>query len=164
MRKTAIPIAAIAALVLAGCGTNGGEEGQTPTETATETETVAPEGQQAEPIETEDLIGEDQFGTDEPAAVRWIAVGETLQIVVVGSGSLDCVPRPIDAWTDGEQVEIEFEPADETATCTMDLRSHVWTVTWDEPLDADGPLPLVLTNVEGPETQFETELPAEPIE
>ncbi|WP_293694974.1 hypothetical protein [uncultured Agrococcus sp.] len=172
MRRAAIPIAAIAAIVLAGCGANGGGE-DAPTETETETvspeptateEPTEPEGQWATPVEADDLVGEDALETEEPADVRWLEVGETLQIVVVGSGSTDCVPTAIDAWTDGEQVEIEFEAADEEATCTMDLRPHVWTVTWDEPLEVEGALQLFLTNVEEDGEQYETELPAEPVE
>ncbi|HIY67285.1 MAG TPA: hypothetical protein H9830_13530, partial [Candidatus Agrococcus pullicola] len=91
MRRAAIPIAAIAALVLAGCGANGGGE-DAPTETETETASPEPtvtvepteqEGQWATPVEAEDLVGEDDLETEEPADVRWLEVGDTLQIVVV---------------------------------------------------------------------------------
>ena len=177
MRKTTTTgaTALIAALALVGCAGEPPED-DTPTETVTETaqpsaepsdsaeptESEEPEGQWAEPVEVDASL-DVETDPDLPATVRWTSAGETLRIYVSGSGTLSCVPVPIDAWTDGTQVEVEFEPADTTATCTADLRMHAWEVTWGEPFTVDGDLPLFLTSVETQGEQLETKLPADPL-
>lgn len=176
MRRTTTSGAGIviAALALVGCAGDPPEEPE-PTETVTETatptdeptptteptETAEPEGQWAEPTDV-DASMDIELDADLPVTVRWVSAGETLRVYTSGSSSQGCVPTPIEAWTDGAQVEIEFEPVEPMTTCTADMVMHAWEIAWDEPFTVDGPLPLYLTDVEQAGEQIDTELPAEP--
>ena len=162
-RTTAVALGVM--LAMTGCASGGGEAEESAGDTAApspSSETGAPlpsetEDQTATPVLSSGSL-EVPLDADTPASVHWTEPGKTMRIYVSGSSTPGCVPTPIEATTDGTQVSIDFEPADTSLTCTMDLVVHGWEVEWSQPFSVTGPLPLTLTNTSEDEPLVESEI------
>ena len=190
MKKTAATGIALAALILAACSDDSDGETTAPTEDPTvvtqepeptddPTEDPTDDPTEEPPEPTDDPTVEDQraeavpFDTDVdlsptnevPAIITWQTPGETLHVYTQGSSTSGCYPAPIDAWTDGEMIEIAFNPPQVDAMCTADVVTHAWEITWDEPFEVSGPMDLVLSDILGMGQSFDDlELPPIPTE
>ncbi|WP_182354278.1 hypothetical protein [Flaviflexus huanghaiensis] len=106
------------------------------------TDAARDSGQTAKPEELSTDIGLDM--SNQPAVVTWETPGETFHVYTQGSSTEGCYAVPTEAWTDGERIEIDFDPVDTGRACTMDLVSHGWSFTWDDPLDVTGEMVVTL--------------------
>ena len=189
MKKTAATGIALGALLLAACSDASDEETTDPPEDPTITEVptddptadptedptddptdeptedpTTPEGQRAEAVPFDASVNLPTMN-EIPAVITWETPGETLHVYTQGSSTPGCYAAPIDAWTDGETMEIAFEPLEPGRTCTTDLVTHAWEITWDEPFEVTGPMSMTLTDILGLGQTFEdVELPPEPTE
>lgn len=183
MKKTAVTGIALAALLMAACSDASDEETTAPPEepTITEVPTDDPtedptddpsdeptgdpstlEDQRAEAVPFDSSVGLPTMN-EIPAIITWQTPGETLHVYTQGSSTSGCYPAPIDAWTDGETIEIAFKPQQPGLMCTADVVTHAWEITWDEPFEVTGPMNMTLTDILGLGQTFEdVELPAEP--
>lgn len=193
MKKTAATGITLAALLLAACSDASDDETTAPPEEPTITEAptddptddptqdptddptdepteeptedpTTPGGQRAEAVPFDASVGLPAMN-EIPAIITWETPGETLHVYTQGSSTPGCYAAPIDAWTDGETMEIAFEPLEPGRTCTTDLVTHAWEITWDEPFEVTGPMSMTLTDILGLGQTFEdVELPPEPTE
>lgn len=144
-RSTPFLAVVVAALVLSGCSDEraGGQAGEA---------VLVSEGE----VDSRDLpIGE--------PFVFWLEPGATLGIYYGGSGTDGCHLVPIEAWTDEERIEVDFEPLSAGA-CTDDLISYLYEVRFPEPFDVEGSLAVTFTGVEGSNSASEVVLPPDPFE
>lgn len=149
--RTAAPII-IGALALGAC--SGEPGGDVPAGTSEAIE------QTAAPVEFDTDV-ELPPATATGLVVTWETPGETLHIYTSGSSTPGCYPEPIDAWTDGASVEITYDPADTSLSCALGVHSYGWEVTWDEPFEVPGTMPLRLMATRGDRAVTIT-LPPEP--
>lgn len=155
-RMLAVVALAGAAALVAGCTSGGTDPG------ATTTPGVTP-GAEPVPLDDTRLPGLDIFdGSEESAiAVRWATPGESLAIIVGGSGAGgECIPQPQGAGLDpsGPTVTVRFDPPNPEAMCTMDFRLHGWELVLPEPIDPSAVVPVELVNTSGAEETIEVEL------
>lgn len=116
---------------------------------------VVIEGQQLEAMGLFDEVSEQGY------AVRWGDPGASIVVVVGGSGGGgDCIPQPHAAELDpsGPAIAVHFDGPDPEVMCTMDYRLHGWELGLAGPIDAEAPVPVTLTNLQGDETVIEVEL------
>lgn len=119
------------------------------------------DGQTAQP---EELKADVELSmSSAPAIVTWETPGETFHVYTQGSSTEGCYPVPTEAWTDGERIEIDFDPAEPGRACTMDIVPHGWSFTWEEPIEVTGEMMVEMRglNLTG---RIEIPLPPEPTE
>lgn len=101
-------------------------------------------------------------GLDEAAIdVRWLTPGESIAVVVGGSGSGgECIPQPHAAGLepDAPSIVVRFDPPNPDTMCTMDFRLHGWELALAEPIDASQTVPVRLANVSGSDEIIELTL------
>lgn len=146
------------------------DETDEPTEDPTD-ETDEPTEDPSTSADTEQIAIPVRFNTsvtlpdsDNGAVISWQTPGETLHVYTKGSSTPGCFPSPIEARTNGEEMEIVFQPIDRSLICTMDYVVHAWEITWDEPFPVTGEMPLTLVDLMAMGTSEDTVLPAEPVE
>lgn len=184
MKKAVATGATAIALLLAACSDVTGGDTTAPPQEPTDDPTVTDEPTESPPEEPTDEPTDEpgdegqrteavpfdsdvdlRLDSDIPVAVTWQTPGETLHVYTQGSSTDGCYTEPIEAWTDGEMMEIDFEPARIGQACTADVVTHAWTIEWDEPFEVTEPMPLVLNDVRGLGQSLEDrELPPEPTE
>ncbi|AZQ77838.1 hypothetical protein EJ997_11290 [Flaviflexus ciconiae] len=98
-----------------------------------------------------------------PATIKWLEPGESLHVYVNGSSTPGCFVEPIEAWTDGEAIDIAFSPTEDDVACTADIVTHAWEITWDSPYEVTGEMPLTLTDILGEDESIDTILPLAPV-
>lgn len=145
-----------AAALVAGCASGDTDPG------ATMTPGVTP-GAEPVPLDDARLPGLDVFeGIQESAiAVRWATPGESLAVIVGGSGSGgECIPQPHEAGLDpsGPTIIVRFDPPNPEAMCTMDFRLHGWELVLPEPIDPSAIVPVQLVNTSDAGETIEVEL------
>jgi len=169
MKRTASIGIALAVLLLASC-TDDTETDTTPTvideqDSDPESPTGEPEpddGQWSEAVPFDSTVTLPATG-EIPAIITWKAPGETLHVYTSGSSTSGCYTAPVDAWTDGETIEIRFDAGPPSLNCTDDLVTHAWEITWSEPFDVTGPMSMTLTDIPAPGHTFtDVMLPAGP--
>lgn len=82
-------------------------------------------------------------------AVLWSEPGESLAVVIGGSGGGGgCIPQPNAAELVDGAVTVAFDPPDPAMMCTADFTLHGWTLGLPEPVDAEAPLDVQLTDLQ----------------
>lgn len=145
-----------AAALVAGCASGDTDPG------ATMAPGVTP-GAEPVPLDDARLPGLDVFdGIQESAiAVRWATPGESLAVIVGGSGAGgECIVQPQGAGLDpsGPTITVRFDPPNPEAMCTMDFRLHGWELVLPEPIDPSATVPVELVNTSDADVTIEVEL------
>lgn len=140
----AIALAGSAAL-LAGCGVES-DPGNPP---------VPSTIPGAEPVPLDDAVlaasGLFEGMSESAMEVRWASPGESVAVIVGGSGSGgECIPQPHTAELDPDVPEIivRYDPPNPETMCTMDYRLHGWELALAEPVDASGIVPVQLVDAD----------------
>ena len=127
----AVALAAAAAM-LSACATTG------PAESADPTAPAAPAAAPV-PLAPEQLQSPGLFErvSAERAVVLWATPGESLAVVIGGSGGGgDCIPQPQAARLERDTVTVAFDPPDPAVMCTADFTLHGWELALPEGADA----------------------------
>ncbi|SDS37622.1 hypothetical protein [Agrococcus carbonis] len=142
-----------AAALLAGCASGGPAAPPTPTAGAG----AGPVPLGAELLSADGLF--DAVATD-GVVVRWLAAGESIAVVIGGSGGGGgCIPQPhaAEAETDGA-VSVRFDPPDPAMACTADFTLHGWELGLPAPVDGNAPLAVRLVDLRGDGATTEVEI------
>lgn len=114
-------------------------------------------------------------------AVRWAEPGESLAVVIGGSGGGGgCIPQPhaaeLDESTQGESTQgestqgestqgesmqsvvVRFDPPDPAMACTADFRLHGWELGLASPVDAESIITVELVNLQGNDESTEVQI------
>ncbi|MGO1402273.1 MAG: hypothetical protein ACTHUY_07830 [Flaviflexus sp.] len=134
---------------------------ESPTDDRSEDPTTVPPEQGTTPVEF-DTDAQLPPSPETGVTLTWTVPGETFHIYTRGSSTDGCYPVPTEAWTDGETIEITFDPANAGLNCTTDIVTYGWEVTWDVPIEVGGEIEVTLTDVLGMGHTLSAILPAEP--
>jgi hypothetical protein len=144
----ALAVAGTAAL-LAACATAGPGQSTAPTSPSSGIEGAAPVPLDEAVLGTEGLF--DRVA-DVGYAVGWLEVGQSIAVVIGGSGGGgECIPQPGPVATTGEpeQLEVAFAPPNPAVACTADFRLHGWELRLAETVDGEATQTVLLTNLRG---------------
>lgn len=86
------------------------------------------------------------------AALRWLEPGESIAVVVGGSGGGgECIPQPHPAELEpsAPSITVHFDPPNPEVACTRDFVLHGWRLDLAQPIDADGIVPVQFMNLQG---------------
>lgn len=140
----AVALTAVAAL-LAACSSAAPGQSDAPSAPSTSA------GDAPVAIEPEMLASDGLFErvSADGVAVLWAEPGESLAVVIGGSGGGGgCIPQPHAADVVDGVVTIAFDPPDPAMMCTADFTLHGWTLGLPEPVEAEQPLDVRLTDVQ----------------
>ncbi|MGM1028408.1 MAG: hypothetical protein ACQEWM_00905 [Actinomycetota bacterium] len=156
----AVALAGSAAL-LAACASPGTSPTSAPPQPSTST--GAPGAAGAAPVELADelLQSEGLFDevSEEGFAVRWLEPGESIAVVIGGSGGGGgCIPQPHAAEQGESGVLVAFDPPDPAMMCTADFRLHGWELGLASPVDATETLTVMLENLRGEDESTDVEI------
>lgn len=151
----AVALAGSAALVV-GCASPSAPGGPT-------SPPVAVAGADPVPLDDARLPSLDAFesGQAEGVLVRWATPGESVAVVVGGSGGGgECIIQPTGSGVDpvDESIVLRFEPPSPEVVCTADFRLHGFELALGQAVDASAVHTVRLANLDGENGVIETRL------
>jgi len=148
-----------AATLLAACASPGTSPTAAPPQpSSTGAAGDAPVEITDEPLQAEGLF---EAVSDDGYAVRWVLAGESVAVVIGGSGGGGgCIPQPHAAELDEAtgSVVVRFDPPDPAVMCTADFTLHGWELGLPAPVDPNATLQVQLVNLRGEDETAEVEI------
>ncbi|MEV7527729.1 hypothetical protein [Agrococcus sediminis] len=119
----------------------------------------------AAPVPIEDDRLNDSYLFDrvssEGVVVAWAEPGETLAVIIGGSGGGGgCIPQPQPLELDEAEpaATIRFDPPDPAMMCTADFRLHGWELALPSAIELDRVLQVSLVNLQGNDEVLELQV------
>lgn len=99
--------------------------------------------------------------SSEGVVVAWAEPGETLAVIIGGSGGGGgCIPQPQPLELDEAEpaATIRFDPPDPAMMCTADFRLHGWELALPSAIELDRVLQVSLVNLQGNDEVLELQV------
>ncbi|MET4098056.1 hypothetical protein ABIB37_000293 [Agrococcus sp. UYP10] len=150
------------AALLAACASPGTSPTTAPPEPSAAGDTgAAPVALADDLLQAEGLFDE---VSSEGYAVRWVEPGESIAVVIGGSGGGGgCIPQPhaAELGAVGAAVVVSFDPPDAAIACTADYRLHGWGLALPMSVPVDLPTVVELVNLRGEDETTEVRIGAD---